>query len=138
MLDSQLVKLVANLKGDLVANTSQFRANLKTKPPPERPGGGVWMLDVIPLGFEPKTHSLEGCCSIQLSYGTRTPALKADCKYRHFPDNSSNRDLLEILFIIWFKKAPFLSRFTFQPGSSIIKACESTRYYTKLTGCLQV
>ena len=25
---------------------------------------------VIPLGFEPKTHSLEGCCSIQLSYGT--------------------------------------------------------------------
>lgn len=23
---------------------------------------------VIPLGFEPKTHSLEGCCSIQLSY----------------------------------------------------------------------
>ncbi len=27
--------------------------------------------NVIPLGFEPKTHSLEGCCSIQLSYGTR-------------------------------------------------------------------
>ena len=27
---------------------------------------------VIPLGFEPKTHSLEGCCSIQLSYGTST------------------------------------------------------------------
>ncbi len=26
--------------------------------------------EVIPLGFEPKTHSLEGCCSIQLSYGT--------------------------------------------------------------------
>ncbi len=26
---------------------------------------------VIRLGFEPKTHSLEGCCSIQLSY--RTP-----------------------------------------------------------------
>ena len=25
---------------------------------------------MIPLGFEPKTHSLEGCCSIQLSYGT--------------------------------------------------------------------
>ena len=25
---------------------------------------------VIRLGFEPKTHSLEGCCSIQLSYGT--------------------------------------------------------------------
>ena len=25
---------------------------------------------VIPIGFEPMTHSLEGCCSIQLSYGT--------------------------------------------------------------------
>ncbi len=25
---------------------------------------------VIELGFEPKTHSLEGCCSIQLSYST--------------------------------------------------------------------
>ena len=25
---------------------------------------------VILLGFEPKTHSLEGCCSIQLSYRT--------------------------------------------------------------------
>ena len=27
---------------------------------------------VIPAGFEPTTHSLEGCCSIQLSYGTNT------------------------------------------------------------------
>ena len=26
--------------------------------------------EVIPAGFEPTTHSLEGCCSIQLSYGT--------------------------------------------------------------------
>ncbi len=26
--------------------------------------------NVIRLGFEPKTHSLEGCCSIQLSYRT--------------------------------------------------------------------
>ena len=25
---------------------------------------------MIPSGFEPETHSLEGCCSIQLSYGT--------------------------------------------------------------------
>ena len=25
---------------------------------------------VIGLGFEPRTHSLEGCCSIQLSYST--------------------------------------------------------------------
>ena len=32
---------------------------------------------MIPSGFEPETHSLEGCCSIQLSYGT---ILKWDCK----------------------------------------------------------
>ena len=28
---------------------------------------------VIPERFERSTHSLEGCCSIQLSYGTNTP-----------------------------------------------------------------
>ena len=28
-------------------------------------------LRVIPAGLEPATRSLEGCCSIQLSYGTR-------------------------------------------------------------------
>ncbi len=27
-------------------------------------------VDVIRMGFEPMTHSLEGCCSIQLSYPT--------------------------------------------------------------------
>ncbi len=27
-------------------------------------------ISVIGLGFEPRTHSLEGCCSIQLSYLT--------------------------------------------------------------------
>ena len=26
---------------------------------------------VIRSGFEPETHSLEGCCSIQLSYQTK-------------------------------------------------------------------
>ncbi len=30
---------------------------------------------VIPRGFEPRTHSLEGCCSIQLSYGTDTASI---------------------------------------------------------------
>ena len=40
---------------------------------------------VIPAGFEPTTHSLEGCCSIQLSYGTITiylshPPLVTDTK----------------------------------------------------------
>ena len=34
---------------------------------------GQFVVDVIWLGFEPKTHSLEGCCSIQLSYQTRHP-----------------------------------------------------------------
>ena len=29
-----------------------------------------FLVSVIPLGFEPKTHRLEICCSIQLSYGT--------------------------------------------------------------------
>ena len=33
---------------------------------------------VIRLGFEPKTHSLEGCCSIQLSYRT-DPYLLLTC-----------------------------------------------------------
>ena len=39
---------------------------------------------VIPLGFEPKTHSLEGCCSVQLSYGTKTAPLKAPTKILNF------------------------------------------------------
>ncbi len=38
---------------------------------------------VIPLGFEPKTHSLEGCCSIQLSYGT----MVGGCKVSDFSAN---------------------------------------------------
>ena len=29
-----------------------------------------WCKVVIRIGFEPMTHSLEGCCSIQLSYRT--------------------------------------------------------------------
>ena len=29
-------------------------------------------LEMRPAGFEPATHSLEGCCSIQLSYGRQT------------------------------------------------------------------
>ena len=32
---------------------------------------------VIRSGFEPETHSLEGCCSIQLSYQT-----SSECAYR--------------------------------------------------------
>ena len=42
---------------------------------------------MIPLGFEPKTHSLEGCCSIQLSYGTDARivvAARCRCKSTKF------------------------------------------------------
>ena len=35
---------------------------------------------VIPSGFEPETHSLEGCCSIQLSYGT-SPTRRQYCSF---------------------------------------------------------
>ena len=36
----------------------------------EREAKNLLPFRVIELGFEPKTHSLEGCCSIQLSYST--------------------------------------------------------------------
>ena len=36
---------------------------------------------VIPAGFEPTTHSLEGCCSIQLSYGTITKSCGLSALY---------------------------------------------------------
>ncbi len=36
---------------------------------------------VIWLGFEPKTHSLEGCCSIQLSYQTDLVSLNCVQRY---------------------------------------------------------
>lgn len=32
-------------------------------------GGALNIDDARPAGFEPATYSLEGCCSIQLSYG---------------------------------------------------------------------
>ena len=38
---------------------------------------------VIPSGFEPETHSLEGCCSIQLSYGTIVLGCKGTKKMRN-------------------------------------------------------
>ena len=42
----------------------------------EKSGALDSALSVIPLRFERRTHSLEGCCSIQLSYGT----IKIGCK----------------------------------------------------------
>ena len=41
---------------------------------------------VIPSGFEPETHSLEGCCSIQLSYGTNLVIIKSAAKVYIFLD----------------------------------------------------
>ncbi len=45
------------------------------------------MHNVIPAGFEPTTHSLEGCCSIQLSYETKNKEKqlqKCGAKVVHF------------------------------------------------------
>ena len=39
---------------------------------------------VIQAGFEPTTHSLEGCCSIQLSYWTRNRFFFASAKLVFF------------------------------------------------------
>ena len=41
---------------------------------------------VTPIGFEPMAHSLEGCCSIQLSYGTRLLVLpnNLECEFTTF------------------------------------------------------
>jgi hypothetical protein len=35
---------------------------------------------VCPEGIEPPTHSLEGCCSIQLSYGQRSREIVVGAK----------------------------------------------------------
>ena len=53
-----------------------------------------FLLSVIRSGFEPETHSLEGCCSIQLSYRTIISIIeelfysqlifKSECKVRLF------------------------------------------------------
>ena len=54
-----------------MANCLKSRIYIRLEPPDWE---ALWYLgcdpEVIRLGFEPKTHSLEGCCSIQLSYRT--------------------------------------------------------------------
>ena len=53
-----------------------FRLLASTIPPPDYSQLGYFTQttniteSVIPFGFEPKAYSLEGCRSIQLSYGT--------------------------------------------------------------------
>ena len=57
-------------------------------------------IKVIRLGFEPKTHSLEGCCSIQLSYRTNPSPLSCahwGCKGRKkFRQCNKKSDIAEI------------------------------------------
>ena len=48
------------------------------------------MMRVIPLGFEPKTHSLEGCCSNP----TELRNLFCGCKIKHFIRNNECRQVL--------------------------------------------
>ena len=72
----------------------------------EREAKNLLPFRVIELGFEPKTHSLEGCCSIQLSYGTigsqRDRRTACGCKYtksrpiiNEFARNYTNRMQIE-------------------------------------------
>ena len=64
------------------------------KTPLQRSVAG-FLLFVIPAGFEPTTDSLEGCCSIQLSYGTipmrRKPTLRR-CKSNNFSSEKQTPD----------------------------------------------
>ena len=49
---------------------------------------------VIWLGFEPRTHSLEGCCSIQLSYQTIS-----ECKIKNF---FLNVQMIIAIIMVWY------------------------------------
>ena len=62
------------------------------------------ILTVIPAGFEPTTHSLEGCCSIQLSYGTITCGI------------SSAKAVAKINLLFLFSKTNCTLAFAHLPG----------------------
>jgi hypothetical protein len=51
-------------------------AAAKTTKPPK---GRLLLFFVIPVRFERTTHSLEGCCSVQLSYGTDKACFQEKC-----------------------------------------------------------
>ncbi len=56
------------------------------------------MMRVIPLGFEPKTHSLEGCCSNPTELRNHTLFLNADAKLLLFLQSTKYfRDYLLLL-----------------------------------------
>ena len=70
-------------------------------------------IKVIRLGFEPKTHSLEGCCSIQLSYRTdpcfafvvRRADAESGCKYKSI----SWKWQIKIVFLLFWRLGAVVS-----------------------------
>ena len=67
-------------------------------------------IKVIRLGFEPKTHSLEGCCSIQLSYRTDPCAFcysvaESGCKYKSISWNWQ----IKIIFLLFWRLGAVVS-----------------------------
>ncbi len=70
-------------------------------------------IKVIRLGFEPKTHSLEGCCSIQLSYRTdpcfafvvRWADAESGCKYKSISWNWQ----IKIVFLLFWRLGAVVS-----------------------------
>ena len=67
-MDAMWLKATMSFAAEGVRSSELDAPPLQQTP---QPSVAASILFVIPLGFEPKTHSLEGCCSIQLSYGTR-------------------------------------------------------------------
>ena len=63
---------------------------------------GYWLRKVIPQGFEPWTHSLEGCCSNP----TELRNLKIECKVTHFQRNIRQWTIHIHLVLIFFNGHP--------------------------------
>ena len=76
-----------------------------TKSPSQIPERAI---KVIRLGFEPKTHSLEGCCSIQLCYRT-DPYLLLTCSRTDVKSGHKDSDYFWICNkMFWFGLFLFL------------------------------